>query len=73
MSSFSTSQLEKKLKVMTMSQQSIQTLSLWCIHHRKHARTVVQTWLKDILRGNQHLFGILLWYDCLFLEISKYF
>ena len=53
MSSFSTSQLEKKLKVMTMSQQSIQTLSLWCIHHRKHARTVVQTWLKDILRGNQ--------------------
>ncbi|XP_065672799.1 regulation of nuclear pre-mRNA domain-containing protein 1A isoform X3 [Hydra vulgaris] len=50
MSSFSSSQLEKKLKVLTMSQQSIQTLSLWCIHHRKHSKKVVQTWFKELQR-----------------------
>jgi len=50
MSSFSNTQLEKKIKVLTMSQQSIQTLSLWCIHHRKHAKTVVQTWFKDFVK-----------------------
>ena len=50
MSSFSTVQLEKKLKTLTASQQSIQTLSLWAIHHRKHAQTVVGTWFVDLQR-----------------------
>lgn len=48
MSSFSTGQLEKRIKALTMSQQSIQTLSLWAIHHRKHAKTVVNTWFLDL-------------------------
>jgi len=43
--------MEKKIKTLTMSQQSIQTLSLWCIHHRKHAKNIVQNWQKDILKG----------------------
>ncbi|KXJ27401.1 Regulation of nuclear pre-mRNA domain-containing protein 1B [Exaiptasia diaphana] len=48
MSSFSTSTLEKKLNDLSSTQQSVQTLSLWVIHHRKHAKTVVQTWNKEI-------------------------
>jgi len=48
MSSFSTTQLEKKIKTLTMSQQSIQTLSLWAMHHRKHAKTVVEAWFENL-------------------------
>eukprot|EP00111_Clytia_hemisphaerica_P020779 TCONS_00061282-protein len=51
MSSFSTSHLEKRVKALTMSQQSIQTLSLWCIHHRKSAKIIVKHWLKDLLKA----------------------
>ena len=35
MSSFSESALEKKLSELSNSQQSVQTLSLWLIHHRE--------------------------------------
>jgi len=48
MSSFSVSALEKKISELTNSQQSIQTLSLWCIHHRKHAKTICQTWIQEM-------------------------
>lgn len=51
MSSFSNSHFDKKIKMLTMSQQSIQTLSLWCIHHRKHAKSIVQTWYKDLQKA----------------------
>jgi len=50
MSSFSNHQLEKKIKMLTMSQQSIQTLSLWSIHHRKHAKHIVTTWFTELQR-----------------------
>jgi len=50
MSSFSHLAFEKKVSDLTMSQQSIQTLSLWCIHHRKHAKLVVQIWHKELNR-----------------------
>ena len=49
--SFSGSTLEKKLSELSNSQQSIQTLSLWLIHHRKHAKTVVEVWYKQLLEG----------------------
>ena len=49
--SFSSSALEKKLVELSNSQQSIQTLSLWLIHHRKHAKTVVDVWYKQLLKG----------------------
>lgn len=49
--SFSSSALEKKLGELSNSQQSIQTLSLWLIHHRKHAKTVVDVWLKQLIKA----------------------
>uniref|UniRef100_G3NM17 Regulation of nuclear pre-mRNA domain-containing protein 1A n=1 Tax=Gasterosteus aculeatus TaxID=69293 RepID=G3NM17_GASAC len=51
MSAFSEAALEKKLSELSNSQQSVQTLSLWLIHHRKHARTIVNVWLNELKKG----------------------
>lgn len=51
MSSFSDTGFAKKLKELNNTQQSIQTLSLWLIHHRKHASVVVKTWLQELRRA----------------------
>lgn len=48
MSSFTESGLVKKLLELNPSQQSIQTLSLWLIHHRKHHSIIVKTWIKEL-------------------------
>lgn len=52
MSGFSEAALEKKLAELNNSQQSIQTLSLWLIHHRKHHVSIVKIWLKEFTKGN---------------------
>lgn len=51
MSGFSEAALEKKLAELNNSQQSIQTLSLWLIHHRKHHVNIVKIWLKEFNKG----------------------
>lgn len=51
MSSFTETGLVKKLLDLNSSQQSIQTLSLWLIHHRKHHSIIVKTWLKELQRA----------------------
>ena len=51
MSGFTSEALEKKLSELNNSQQSIQTLSLWLIHHRKHNKLIVQTWYKELKKG----------------------
>lgn len=51
MTSFTESALVKKLVELNASQQSIQTLSFWLIHHRKHHATVVKTWFKELQKG----------------------
>ncbi|KAK3086442.1 hypothetical protein FSP39_018457 [Pinctada imbricata] len=50
MSSFSDKNFVKKLGELNNTQQSIQTLSLWLIHHRKHSKTIVEVWLREINR-----------------------
>ncbi|XP_055687561.1 regulation of nuclear pre-mRNA domain-containing protein 1B [Lutzomyia longipalpis] len=54
MSSFTESALVKKLTDLNPSQQSIQTLSLWLIHHRKHHVSIVKTWLKELQKISSH-------------------
>ena len=49
--SFSPESFEKKLKELNMSQQSIQTLSQWVVHNRKHAKTIVEAWHKEVISG----------------------
>lgn len=53
MSSFSESALEKKLSELSNSQQSVQTLSLWLIHHRKHAGPIVSVWHRELRKGTR--------------------
>ncbi|XP_060119896.1 regulation of nuclear pre-mRNA domain-containing protein 1B isoform X3 [Heteronotia binoei] len=51
MSSFSESALERKLSELSNSQQSVQTLSLWLIHHRKHAGPIVTVWHRELRKA----------------------
>lgn len=51
MSSFSETNLVKKLENVTSSQESIQSLSLWVIHYQKHYKKIVEQWLKCYTRG----------------------
>nr|CAD7444822.1 unnamed protein product [Timema bartmani] len=51
MAGFTESALAKKLSDLNSSQQSIQTLSLWLIHHRKHHATIVKVWFKELVKG----------------------
>lgn len=51
MSSFSEAALEKKLTELSSSQQSVQTLSLWIIHHRKHSALIVKVWHRELKKA----------------------
>ncbi|XP_063698462.1 regulation of nuclear pre-mRNA domain-containing protein 1A [Culicoides brevitarsis] len=53
MSAFTESALVKKLLELNASQQSIQTVSLWVIHHRRHYKTIVAVWLREMRKVNQ--------------------
>lgn len=53
MSAFSEAALEKKLSELSNSQQSVQTLSLWLIHHRKHSRPIVTVWERELRKGER--------------------
>lgn len=53
MSAFTDTALTKKLLELNASQQSIQTLSLWLIHHRKHYANIVKSWYKELLKQPQ--------------------
>lgn len=53
MAGFTESALQKKLEDLNESQQSIQTLSLWLIHHRKHFQLIVKTWFREMSKGNE--------------------
>ncbi|KAG5323060.1 RPR1B protein, partial [Acromyrmex heyeri] len=57
MTGFTESALVKRLMDLNPSQQSIQTLSLWLIHHRKHHPTIVKIWYKEMckVKGNRKL------------------
>ncbi|XP_037791464.1 regulation of nuclear pre-mRNA domain-containing protein 1B-like [Penaeus monodon] len=52
MAGFNEDALKKKLDDLNMSQQSIQTVSLWLIHHKKHAHTVVNVWYRELVTAS---------------------
>ncbi|XP_070195087.1 regulation of nuclear pre-mRNA domain-containing protein 1B-like [Littorina saxatilis] len=51
MTSFTDANLVKKLGELNNTQQSIQTLSLWLIHHRKHAAAIVKIWHRELSKA----------------------
>lgn len=54
---FTESAFIKKLAELNSSSQSIQTLSLWLIHHRKHYSSVVKIWVRELIKGLFPLFS----------------
>ena len=48
---FSTSALDKKLKSLNSTLQSIQGTAQWIIQHRKSAKAVVSQWYKELQDG----------------------
>lgn len=51
---FTESAFIKKLADLNCSSQSIQTLSLWLIHHRKHYTSVVKIWLRELVKSKEN-------------------
>lgn len=51
--SFTDDVLLKKIKDLVNTQQSVQTLSLWLIHHRVHSKKIVETWLGELLAAQK--------------------
>ncbi|KAG4067453.1 hypothetical protein HA402_009690 [Bradysia odoriphaga] len=51
MSAFTETALIKKLVDLNPSQQSIQTLSLWLIHHRKHHSHITKSWYNEMRKA----------------------
>lgn len=51
MAGFTESAFIKKLCDLNNSSQSIQTLSLWLIHHRKHHTVIVKNWFRELVKG----------------------
>ena len=52
MATFNAKSFEKKLNAMDLSQTSIQTVSLWIIHHRQSIREIVAVWIEMMKKGN---------------------
>lgn len=51
MAGFTENVFIKKLVDFNNTSQSIQTLSLWLIHHRKHHSQIVKIWLRELMKG----------------------
>ena len=43
---------ERKLQSMSSTQDSVQTVSLWMIHHKKQADDMVAVWLEQLKKGS---------------------
>ena len=54
MAEFSESSFEKKLSELNGTAQSIQQLSLWLLHHRKHYKAIVRRWTHAITHAAAH-------------------
>ena len=71
MATFNAKAFEKKLNTMDLSQTSIQTVSLWIIHHRQSIKEVITVWIEMMKKGSacsvlgQHsYFAGSKWKDC---------
>jgi hypothetical protein len=51
MASFDKEVLEQRFSRLSESQLSVQTLSLWILHHSRHAEAVCQLWFQHVLDG----------------------
>lgn len=63
--------LEKKFENVTNSQESIQSLSLWILHHKIHHKRIVEIWMKCLEKGSwlYLVFKINLFFAINYIEI----
>ena len=50
---FSQATLEKKLQNLNSTLQNIQLMAQWAIHYRKHAKTIIAVWYKELQKGQK--------------------
>lgn len=48
---FDVIQFEKKLTTLKDTQESIQTVSQWCLQNRVHHKKIVSSWLNVLKQG----------------------
>ena len=48
---FDVEQFERRLQSLKDSQESIQSLSAWCLERRPHHKKIVATWLQVLKKG----------------------
>jgi regulator of Ty1 transposition protein 103 len=48
----SESQLIKRFAELSTSQQSVETLSLFLMHHRRQSQTIVHVWAKELVSAS---------------------
>ncbi|XP_005098576.1 regulation of nuclear pre-mRNA domain-containing protein 2 isoform X2 [Aplysia californica] len=56
--------VEKKLKTVNNTQDSIQSLSLWIIHHKSHHGKIVELWMKVLKKTVHPSHRLTLFYLC---------
>ncbi|CAL1526122.1 unnamed protein product [Lymnaea stagnalis] len=56
--------VEKKLKTVNNTQDSIQSLSLWIIHHKSHHAKIVELWMKVLKKTVHPSHRLTLFYLC---------
>jgi hypothetical protein len=52
---FSDEKFVRKLDNLTPTQESIQTMALWCMHHKNHHESICKIWsrkIKDCMNTN---------------------
>nr|XP_002731731.1 PREDICTED: mucin-17-like [Saccoglossus kowalevskii] len=63
MASLNEQSFERKLQNVNTTQDSIQTLSLWCIHHKSQHKKIVNLWMK-VLKKSKSAHRLCLFYLC---------
>ena len=48
---FDVEAFERRLQTLKDSQESIQSLSAWCLERRQHHKKIVATWLQVLKKG----------------------
>ena len=48
---FSDTHFEKKLSNLKDTQESIQGLSMWCLHHKSSYKQIINCWLKAVKKS----------------------
>lgn len=58
MASLNEANVERKFKQVSNTQDSIQSLSLWVIHHKAHHEKIVSIWVKVLKKGEYFIFDL---------------